>query len=641
MRRATILAAALAVVALTAFPNTAACDPAAATGGYDIGDLMEEAGASWDLSELDAVILVDEEVIAIGEDGTRTTTVHRIVWMATELALDLYGDLRVAWNSATSTLEVKALRTWRDDRWWPHESELSETAIVPTTAYALRSADDYATMRETMLLHDGVELPCIVETVYEITERTPGGANADGVWVFSKEEPAVVSRFELSLPAGAEVRFDSADGVPDPSVYRTPNHGVGHAWVMRGVERRGRPLTVDPCVGEPYVAWSTWPDWATLGGALMESVDAGAVLTDALRDSVTRLTEHEPALWLKLEAVTEFIDETTRAVHYPDRFWHLSPRSASRTWETAYGHRLDRAVLGAALFRELGLSATPAFRGRAYGRVDPSVPTLGRFEGMYVWVEGDGVEACYDPESGTLARGRGSFGGRDAWIPSKWDGPRTGFGDSQAPAALAVALTLEAGEEGWTGSGFLEATGPLAPYGDMTGLQGETEAHLGRIASSTVDGVETSDIGVMNLSPDEIAAGFAVAFEPGEPDERGRITLAIGDPRGGALDALPGDVQLSAARRGSPVLVQCPVSESVVLRFHPGDLEVVRLPDESTLTNAAGRFTTTVVEGDDGWITVSRELAIHESTVPPELWPELRALLLAAEHERSRVIMLE
>ena len=30
-----------------------------------------------------------------------------------------YADLRVPWNTATSTLDVEILRTWRDGRWWP------------------------------------------------------------------------------------------------------------------------------------------------------------------------------------------------------------------------------------------------------------------------------------------------------------------------------------------------------------------------------------------------------------------------------------------------------------------------------------------------------------------------------------------
>lgn len=641
MRRMTIFAAALAVAAVAVAANPALGSPAAARGGYDIGRLMSEAESSWDLSGLDAVILVDSESVAIDADGTRTTTVHRVVWMATAYALELYGDLRVPWNSATSTLDVKTLRSWRDGRWWPHESELSETAVVPTISYGLQSADDYATMRETMLLHDGIELPCIVETVYEITERRPEGLGADGVWVFSRHDPAVVSRFELSVPAGTEIRFAMAKGAPDPSEYRTASHGVGHAWEMRTVDRRGWPLVDDPTSDEPCVAWSTWADWAALGSAIGASIDEKATLSEALRDSVAKLTRREPTLWSKLEAVAEFIEETTRAIHYAGEFWEFSPRPASRTWETAYGHRLDRAVLATALFREAGCSVLPAFRGRGYRDIDESVPSLARFDGVYLWIEGGGVEACYDPEYGILAHGRSSFAGRATWMPAKWDEPRTEFGSGRSDGALSVDMTLEAAEEGWAGTGFLSAAGRLSPYGAMTGLSGETESHLADVASSVLPGSDVSEIGILALDEDDVAAGFAFTVDMGEPDELGRTRIEIGDPDGGVADALPGDVHAYGATRSSPVLLPCPMSETVTVRIRPGDLEVVRLPDNQLLENATGRFALTVTEDDDGWIEISRELAISTSTIPAARWSELRSLLLAHAHERNRTILLE
>ena len=261
------------------------------------------------------------------------------------------------------------------------------------------------------------------------------------------------------MPAGAEIHFETANEAPEPSVYRTESHGVGHTWEARAIDRRGRPLTADACADEPYVVWSTWTDWKGLGDAIDASIDERAVLSDALRDSVAKLVEHEPTLWSKAEAVADFIEETTRTVHYPDSFWEFSSRPASRTWETAYGHRLDRAVLGAALFWEAGCNASPAFRGRGFGGIDESVPGLARFEGMYLWIEGDGVEACYDPGQGSLVRGRSPFAGRAAWIPTKWNDPTTGFGDGRLESALRVVLTLEAGEDGWNGTGFVRATG--------------------------------------------------------------------------------------------------------------------------------------------------------------------------------------
>ena len=159
-----------ALVLLPAVPADAA--PESAAGGYDIGALMTAAEEHYDLSRLDAVLLVEDLTVVVAP-GSRRTTVHRVAWLGTEIGLNAYADLRIPYNTDTSTLEVVALRTWMDGRWWPHESEISPTAVVETTPGAIQSADDYTMMREAMLLHDGVELPCIMETAYEIEEQ-PG-----------------------------------------------------------------------------------------------------------------------------------------------------------------------------------------------------------------------------------------------------------------------------------------------------------------------------------------------------------------------------------------------------------------------------------------------------------------------------------
>ena len=323
---------------------------------------------------------------------------------------------RGTWNTATSELSVLSLRTWREGVWWPHETEISETAVVATIPYAVRSADDYTTMRETMLLHDGIELPCIVETLYEIRQEPRGVAGDDGGWTFARHDPCVVSRFDLSVPIEAEAAFESVGGAPEPATGRTLEHGVGYTWTMEMLERLPRPLIADPASLAPHVLWSTWPGWHALGEALVEHMDDAAVLSEALRDSVRKLVRNDPDARSRAGSIADFVSETTRAVRYPDRFWAFSPRAAVRTWETAYGHRLDRAALAAALFREVGCDVVPVYTGAGLSeRVPESVPSLTRFGGLSLWIEAEGLRALYDPASSRLTDGDRSLDARTVW----------------------------------------------------------------------------------------------------------------------------------------------------------------------------------------------------------------------------------
>ncbi len=86
----------LALLALAA-PDLRA-EPLAASGGHDIGALMARAEERYDLDTTDAVVLLHDESIELSP-GRRTTTIHVVVWIATELALDTYADLRGPYDS--------------------------------------------------------------------------------------------------------------------------------------------------------------------------------------------------------------------------------------------------------------------------------------------------------------------------------------------------------------------------------------------------------------------------------------------------------------------------------------------------------------------------------------------------------------
>jgi hypothetical protein len=141
------------------------------SGGHDLDRLWAEAQAHYDLEAVDAVLLLESLHVTVAASGDRTTRIHRVVWIGSEVGVDDYADLRVPYNSGNSTLKVTALQTWRDGRWWPAKPAISPTAVVETLPFAMARADDYTSMRETMLLHDGVEIPCIMETAYEIAQK--------------------------------------------------------------------------------------------------------------------------------------------------------------------------------------------------------------------------------------------------------------------------------------------------------------------------------------------------------------------------------------------------------------------------------------------------------------------------------------
>ena len=178
------------------------------SGEHDISELLATAKATFDLEKEDAVILFDNYQVSWLPDRHLKTSVHRIVWLGGPAVKGHYADHRIPYDDYLQTFTVEALRTWRDGEWWDTDT----TGIVETLPYTINKAYDYSTRREMMLLHDGVELPCILEVAYCIEDKAPfsnqqgmiekdspprsaGGESkegAEGLWLFSKEDPVVI-----------------------------------------------------------------------------------------------------------------------------------------------------------------------------------------------------------------------------------------------------------------------------------------------------------------------------------------------------------------------------------------------------------------------------------------------------------------
>ncbi len=614
---ALLLLPALALPALGAAPRAAA--PNAKMGvsdGHDLDALWAEAQKAFDPAQRDAILLLESLRVDVQTTGAVATTVHRVVWIGTATGLRAYADLRVPWNSATCSLDVAKLRTWRDGRWWPDAAKLSPTAIVETLPYAVDHADDYTSLRETMLLHDGVELPCIMETEYTLTER--GLPGADDVFVLPQRDPAALVQLVVSAPATRPLNHRELNGAPVPGSGEQDNVRT-LTWTLRPAPALRLPLTAEPAAYEPTVTWSTWRDDGALGQAWYGAFMEAAVAPTAARDSLRAALRDCAGDQARLEAGGKWLESSVRAIHVDDRWWAFTPRSAVRTWETAYGHTLDRAALWAGLLKDEGWEVTALLADTPGAPAAPDLPHLaGRGKLLLQAFRpeddalGHGQWYC-DPADGTVHTGDYLTGRPLLWLdtvakPEK----RLSF-----EAWLTLEVSLAAGDSAWTGTGFAAGRGLL--------VFGKPAA--GTLIGGLLNGAKVPDVTATALDPTRSELRFDLSVPFAKADQDGRRTLVIGRPKGGLLDRLPGDCRLDDQNRATPVLLDCGWRQTVIVHLKPAAGARVARPADRTLTNAAGTFTLKVAE-QDGWLTLRRDLALLPAAGQAGNWTALRALLL-------------
>lgn len=628
----TRLAALLLPVILLA--AAAFAEPMTYSGNFDIGAWKAEAQKAFNFANEDAVILLEGHKQTLLPDGRTRSTVHRVVWISTEHAIETYADLRIPWDSARQTFEVKALRVWRDNRWIEHRP----TAIVPTTPFEVGDAPEYTWLRETMLLHDGIELPCILEACYVIEDKAPVLGGYEGVYEFQREDPVLNSWLILETPHNRPLKLALSDGLGEATVTRTDS--VDTWTLQRGpFVAAPTPETVDPASYLPSATYSTWRSWQGYGKMLRTGFDGAQVLNVALKDSVAALLKGAMSSTEKATRIAAFVKRNTRYIDYPEDFFWAAPREAFKTFNSAYASGVDRAILFAALAKEGGLQVWPYYHGLGYGPVNADVASNDRLDGIGVWTNDDDVNAGYDPKSGELFNGFRPIFGRTMWLPGSGDAPKVNWtGTSEAVATLNVHLDADA--HAWVGDGYYSSTGGICPFDKMAGTGDEALDVLGDVASGLLPDCEVSAYNPVTFDRFNVAAGFKVKAAAADRDDMGRLPVVVDEPGYGLFAILPEDVHLYESSRGTPVHLAGALAQTASVGFDLGGLEPVYLPESTVLENSAGRFELKVERSGDR-VTLTRILQLNEARFDAAQWPDLRALLLAEKAERNRTLLLK
>lgn len=623
-------------------------------GEQNIDELIQQAGAEFDIEETDAVVLYQSERYVWQTDKRLVHEFHRIMYLNSAWAVSHYADSRIPFDSENSTFKVKALRTWRDDQWW----ETDSTGMVETLPGQLRICYDYVNLREMVLMHDGIEIPCVVELAYEIEDKKTFRNGAWGVHSFSADIPVVFSELMIDMPKGRKLNHHSTGEVVELPAkiikHESENPGVSNDLTTfdtfdRYVFSINFPdqLPLDYSDNQvqylPHVTWSTYRNWSNLGSHLRKTFERSMRLSEALKDSVKEITEESFSVNQTAKKISSFVERHISHVNYPNHFWIEEPRDASRTFETAYGHSLDRSVLAAALFEEAGFMIFPIMRGLGCHDINEGVPALDKMTDIGVWISSaDEVEAYFDPASCRLSNGLSPIFGKTVWIPGSGDEPTINWRGDANLSNLVIKLKLEFEEKNdrWMGKGFYRAEQGFCPYDKMEGLEKQSQLHLKSVIASILGDIELKQYNFTTFSRFNITAGFSFVLDPGEEDRFGRHALRIDQPKGGALDMLNTALEFHRRTIDLPVLINGIMHEEIEISIEIDEEHIISLPDDQLIENDLMKF---AVESDvkPEKTVVSRVFDLKMVKVSPDSWSEFRDAILSFENEKNEKILFK
>ncbi len=629
---------ALVSFALFMLFNMAIAAPISICERFNIDELLLKADETFNLESQDAVILFEGYKERLFADGHKATFVHRIVWISTEWSLDEYADLRVPWDSDRNNLDVFGLRVWTKDRWIDHRP----TAIVETLPYEVSHAPDYANLRETMLLHDGVELPCVLEVAYMIDEKEVGNGELDGNYDFQFASPVMISNLILEVPEGKQVNFSAGNGVP--TVEKSVKDGFdSYMWTVEQQAAAPVPATNDPAAYLPHVTWSTWGDWDSYGAALKEKFVAKLGLDEKLAELLPEIIEDAVSPSDIAHKIAAFVDDNTTFINYDENWMWSEMRTAGRIYDTGYASGIDRAILASSLMNEAGLETWPVYRSAGFGDIndDVVIATNARMSDIAVWASAEGLEGYYDTHTSTLANGLAPIFGRTIWLPGSEDRPTVRWSGKGESSKFEINATIHYSEEHgrWGGNGFVNSTGGYCLFDEMEGVSNDAEAVIEDIVGGIFDDVQIHGYNPVSFDRFGVSAGFDFCAAS-KVDGFERRVLSICEPGNGPVATLPGDIHLYTENREAPVALAGNAFQKVQITIELDGLEVVHLPEAVMVENEAGKFELTVVQSDDK-VVITRTLNIVKPDYAPEEWAAFKSLLLTETAKKNRTLMFK
>jgi hypothetical protein len=623
-------------IALVALSLVCACHGADDTPGW----LKDLAGATLPQygAKVNAVVLFNEEHTTVGDSGKLTTTTRAAIKLLTRQGAEpVFFD-----EYDTASGKVRDFRAWM---------------IAPSGKVKKYGKDEI------------LDIACVENDVYNQCRRrlVSGKRDAEAGSVFGYEStvdrqsfsnqllfhfqessPVRLARFQITVPAGWEVKTASFNGAPREAA---PAGGT-YTWQMENL-----PAIEREAAGPGFLTLVPWVGVSLLGGAGVKTVSSWPQAASLLTELNAGTAEPNEAITAKAKSLTEGATSEIEKIRALGRFAQqvnyvsiqvnvsrgggYRPHEAAQVFQKLYGDCKDKANLMRALLKAIGMTAYPvAIYSGDRTHVSAEWPTLGAFNHAISAIRvgpATNVPAVLDhPKMGRLL----FFDPTDPYVPAGYlpDHEQAslalvGAGDLgdlvRVPSGAATAATRQRSvdavlkADGSIEGAFVEKrTGEaLAPAiseyrgSSKTDFVKMIERWVGRsVPGSTTSGVEVLDKdGQFVLTGKFISERYAQRPQP-------RMLIFRSAP------LRHGDVMLTSKTRKYPIVLDADAIEETVHITLPADFKVDELPEPLHLSSPFGKYDATWV-AENGAFVFQRKLEMQAQSVPVNQYEELKRFL--------------
>jgi hypothetical protein len=591
--------------------------------------------------DVKAVVLLDESVVSIGEDGRITTISNYAVRI---LAREGRGEAVAREFYMTDSGKVREMHAWLIRP----NGEAKRYGKDQMLDVAGASNDVYDESRFKIIDASNEADAGMVFGYQTITESR--SFFSQSLWYFQGNLPVLQSRYQLTVPQGwtaSSVTFNHAK--IDPTI-----NGSAYTWELRDLpaiedEPSGPSVSnLAPRVAinyaPPTAAQSStaraFNGWADVSRWYSELSDPQVTLDDALAGKARELTANSKTEYERIQAIGRYV-QNLQYISIQIGVGRFRPHSATEVFAKSYGDCKDKANLMRAMLKAVKIQAYPVliYSGDPnYVREDwasprqfnhciiairvgdethaPTViqhPSLGRLLIFDATDDNTPVGDLPTYEQGSFALVAAGDAGTLIRMPVT--PPESNKLDRQAEVNLAA-------------DGSINATVKENSIGQSAVMERAMFRHLSRpeytklIEGWITNGVSGAKVSKVDPSDSGAAGSFAlnVEFTADRYAQLMQDRLLVFKP---AIVSRLDDLFLTRASRKHPVVLKSHAYTEIVRVKLPQGFDVDEMPDALKLDTAFGNYASTY-EVKDGQLIFTRTFATRAGTIPVDQYQSVR-----------------
>jgi len=584
----------------------------------------------------DGLLLRQIVRISLRADGTVVKHVEESWKMLTaNLTRNDVYDPRLDYDEARADLRIDQARSYMVDG---TIVDAKANSFVPNTPPQLQWAVPYANLRQMVVAHVGVEHGATSVLAYTISDRAPSGVPLWGELELQSFVPILDQWVTLEVPEGTELAFTGLGCDLAPEV-KTEDGVTSHVFHRTDVPSVNFGELGHDHSGLHRLVFAAVDDWAATRTFLEQQVEPAMVPGPAVQARADEIVEDLSLEIEKMTAIHAFVQDGVRNVDWPIAAFGHRVRSAESVLDSSVGHALDKAVLLGALLRAAGFDAHVALAAGTPS-IAADVPAPSQLDQAWVAVKMGHKTKWLDPTH-SLDRHNGShLAGRPVLVLD---------GSAAAPAfqppldaarnrgALRAEVSIEAGDHELQLSGTAAIDlgvlyNPLAAYDRSAARQ---KGVAGKVAGA-FGGAELDELVVARQMCKFTSLGATFSGGHVEVPDHGLVAIALPRVPGAVTGASLGTHRGARTR---PLHIHPATERTEIVLQLPDGFEVAYAPGEEAIASDLGSFRRTITV-EDGELAVTTLLLIEVAEVAPQDWPDLRALIDAAEATPANTVLL-